>query len=59
MTTCQLYMRRFSDGAVITIEPWRARAFPIIRIWWWITERWIESCRQGGYLRQYGWSGGR
>ena len=31
MATCQLYMRRFSDGAVITIEPWRARAFPIIK----------------------------
>jgi succinate dehydrogenase / fumarate reductase iron-sulfur subunit len=31
MTTCQVYMRRFSDGAVITIEPWRARAFPIIK----------------------------
>ena len=31
MTTCQLYMRRFPDGAVITIEPWRARAFPIIK----------------------------
>ncbi len=31
ITTCQLYMRRFSDRAVITIEPWRARAFPIIK----------------------------
>lgn len=31
MTTCQLYMRRFPDGAVIAIEPWRARAFPIIK----------------------------
>lgn len=31
MSTCQLYMRRFPDGAVITIEPWRARAFPIIK----------------------------
>jgi succinate dehydrogenase / fumarate reductase iron-sulfur subunit len=31
ITACQLYMRRFSDGATITIEPWRARAFPIIR----------------------------
>ena len=31
ITSCQLYMRRFSDGAVITIEPWRARAFPIIK----------------------------
>jgi succinate dehydrogenase / fumarate reductase iron-sulfur subunit len=31
MTTCQVYMRRFPDGAVITIEPWRARAFPVIK----------------------------
>jgi succinate dehydrogenase / fumarate reductase, iron-sulfur subunit len=31
ITTCQLYMRRFADGAVITIEPWRAQAFPIIK----------------------------
>jgi len=28
---CQLHMRRFADGDVITIEPWRARAFPVIR----------------------------
>jgi len=31
ITVCQLYMRRFPDGAAITIEPWRARAFPIIK----------------------------
>jgi succinate dehydrogenase / fumarate reductase, iron-sulfur subunit len=31
IATCQLYMRRFSDGATITIEPWRAHAFPIIK----------------------------
>ncbi|MBM4126817.1 MAG: succinate dehydrogenase/fumarate reductase iron-sulfur subunit [Nitrospira sp.] len=31
MATCQLYMRRFSGGDVITIEPWRARAFPIVK----------------------------
>lgn len=30
-TTCQLHMRSFSDGETITIEPWRAKAFPIIR----------------------------
>jgi len=30
-TTCQLYMRRFKDGDTITIEPWRARAFPIVK----------------------------
>jgi succinate dehydrogenase / fumarate reductase, iron-sulfur subunit len=29
--TCQLFMRKFSDGDHITVEPWRARAFPIIK----------------------------
>jgi succinate dehydrogenase / fumarate reductase iron-sulfur subunit len=29
--TCQLHMRKFSDGTHITVEPWRAAAFPIIR----------------------------
>ncbi|MCB0218500.1 MAG: succinate dehydrogenase/fumarate reductase iron-sulfur subunit [Chrysiogenetes bacterium] len=28
-TTCQLHMRRFKDGDEITIEPWRAKAFPV------------------------------
>src|SRR6187397_2826025 len=30
-TVCQLHMRRFKDGDTITIEPWRAKAFPVIR----------------------------
>lgn len=30
-TTCQLHMRHFKDGDTITIEPWRAKAFPIIK----------------------------
>lgn len=30
-TTCQLYMRKFQDGDVITIEPFRVGAFPILR----------------------------
>jgi succinate dehydrogenase / fumarate reductase iron-sulfur subunit len=30
-TTCQLHMRSFSDGDSITIEPWRASAFPVLR----------------------------
>jgi succinate dehydrogenase / fumarate reductase, iron-sulfur subunit len=30
-TTCQLYMRKFQDGETIYIEPFRARAFPIVR----------------------------
>jgi len=29
--TCQLYMRRFQEGQTIVIEPWRARAFPVIK----------------------------
>ena len=30
-TTCQLHMRAFKDGETITIEPWRAKAFPIVK----------------------------
>ena len=30
-TTCQLHMRSFSDGDTITIEPWRADPFPVIK----------------------------
>lgn len=30
-TVCQLHMRRFRDGQTIVIEPWRAKAFPILR----------------------------
>ncbi len=31
VATCQLYMRSFPDGDVITIEPWRAKPFPVIK----------------------------
>jgi succinate dehydrogenase / fumarate reductase iron-sulfur subunit len=31
VTTCQLHMRMFKDGDTITIEPWRAAAFPVIK----------------------------
>ncbi len=31
VTTCQIYMRSFRDGDTITIEPYRARAFPVLR----------------------------
>ena len=30
-TTCQLHMRHFHDGQTITVEPWRAKAFPVIK----------------------------
>jgi succinate dehydrogenase / fumarate reductase iron-sulfur subunit len=31
VTTCQLHMRKFKDGDTITVEPWRAKPFPIIK----------------------------
>ncbi len=31
ITTCQLHMRKFKDGETITIEPWRAGGFPVIK----------------------------
>ncbi|NEP18338.1 MAG: succinate dehydrogenase/fumarate reductase iron-sulfur subunit [Leptolyngbya sp. SIO4C1] len=30
-SACQLYMRHFKDGDTITVEPWRAKAFPLIK----------------------------
>jgi len=31
ITTCQLHMRKFKDGDSIVVEPWRAKAFPVIK----------------------------
>src|SRR5581483_1995883 len=30
-TTCQLHLRHFKDGDTIDVEPWRARAFPVVK----------------------------
>lgn len=30
-TTCQLHMRKFKDGDTVVVEPWRAKAFPVIK----------------------------
>jgi len=30
-TTCQVYLRSFRDGQTLTVEPWRAKAFPVIK----------------------------
>jgi len=30
-TVCQLHMRHFTDGDTVTLEPWRAKAFPVIK----------------------------
>ena len=49
-TTCQLHMRSFSDGDEITIEPWRAKAFPVIKDL--IVDRgaFDRIIQQGGYV---------
>jgi succinate dehydrogenase / fumarate reductase iron-sulfur subunit len=31
VTTCQLHMRKFRDGDTIVVEPWRAKAFPVLK----------------------------
>jgi len=31
VTTCQLHMRKFKDGETVTIEPWRAKPFPVLK----------------------------
>jgi succinate dehydrogenase / fumarate reductase iron-sulfur subunit len=31
VTTCQLHMRSFKDGDTIVVEPWRAKAFPVVK----------------------------
>ena len=31
VTTCQLHMRKFTDGDTIVVEPWRARSFPVLK----------------------------
>jgi succinate dehydrogenase / fumarate reductase iron-sulfur subunit len=30
-TVCQLFLRHFADGATVVVEPWRARAFPVVK----------------------------
>ncbi|MEQ8719594.1 MAG: succinate dehydrogenase/fumarate reductase iron-sulfur subunit [Acidimicrobiales bacterium] len=48
--TCQLHMRKFSDGDTITIEPWRAAAFPVIRDLAVDRSPLDEIIKSGGYI---------
>ncbi|MFI3293312.1 MAG: succinate dehydrogenase/fumarate reductase iron-sulfur subunit [Rikenellaceae bacterium] len=50
VTTCQIYMRKFQDGQTITIEPWRSRAFPVIKDL--VVNRYAydEILQAGGYV---------
>ncbi len=49
-TTCQLHMRAYKDGDTITIEPWRANAFPVIKDL--VTDRsaFDRIIQAGGYI---------
>ncbi len=49
-TTCQLHMRRFRDGETIVIEPWRARAFPVVRDLVVDRSAFDRIIRAGGYI---------
>ena len=49
-TTCQLHMRSFSDGETITIEPWRADAFPVIKDLCVDRGAFDRIIQQGGYI---------
>ena len=50
ITVCQLHMRKFKDGEMVTIEPWRAKPFPVIKDL--IVDRSAldEIIRSGGYV---------
>jgi succinate dehydrogenase / fumarate reductase iron-sulfur subunit len=50
VTTCQLHMRKFKDGDVIVIEPWRARAFPIIKDLVVDRSAFDKIIQEGGYI---------
>ena len=48
-TSCQIYMRSFADGARIRIEPWRARAFPLVRDLVVDRSAFVRIIQAGGY----------
>jgi len=49
-TSCQLHMRSFSDGETITVEPWRADAFPVIKDLVVDRSAFDRIIQQGGYI---------
>ena len=50
VTTCQLHMRKFKDGEAITIEPWRSRAFPVIKDLMVNRNAYDQIIQAGGYV---------
>lgn len=50
ITVCQLHMRKFNDGDTIVIEPWRARAFPVIKDLMVDRSAFDKIIQEGGYV---------
>ncbi len=50
ITVCQLHMRKFNDGDTIVIEPWRARAFPVIKDLAVDRSAFDKLIQEGGYV---------
>ncbi len=50
VTTCQVHMRLFKDGETITVEPWRSRAFPVIKDLMVDRSALDELIKAGGYI---------
>ncbi len=50
VTTCQLHMRSFKDGEEITVEPWRAKAFPVVKDVMVDRSAFDRIIQQGGYV---------
>ena len=49
-TVCQLHMRHFKEGQILTLEPWRAKAFPIIKDLMADRSSFDRVIRKGGYI---------
>ncbi|MGM0567167.1 MAG: succinate dehydrogenase/fumarate reductase iron-sulfur subunit [Bacteroidota bacterium] len=50
ITVCQMHMRNFTDGETITIEPWRSKAFPVIKDLMVDRSAFDEIIQAGGYV---------
>lgn len=49
-TTCQLHMRSFNDGDTVVIEPWRSRAFPVLKDLMVDREAFDDIIAEGGFV---------
>ncbi|MCX6284523.1 MAG: succinate dehydrogenase/fumarate reductase iron-sulfur subunit [Bacteroidetes bacterium] len=50
VTACQLHMRKFKDGDTITVEPWRAKPFPVIKDLMVDRTAFDRIIQEGGYI---------